>query len=632
MAQGVLEKLVTDDIKKSFNAAAKYRSGRHTVQKRLWARFKNSQLFDKGQDYTNVQTGRFYYIADYLFSILKDTLLDQRPLGKITGEGQEDFPGSKAIDKVNCHQQTQGDMETARDDVLLKSVVTGTGVELWGWKYETRKYIDRIEKTIPMPDIANPLGPSVPMPTGEYEYKELATENDNIHLQSIPPWRLFLSAGASSVDAAEKVMVLVRSSKSQLAAMALDGYLRDIELIDDNVFGRDMDDDPYISEAEVKKAEGTNKENTEDKDTIWLIYCFGQFPLSIGESPGVVDLKNTDKELAFCIRPLYDDTILKLERCQLPAPPINVWKYSGSPDEADGTSVMEIAEQLFALDEDMFGYVQDRAQREVYKTLVLPKKADDSEWRPYKPDAIAHMSDEFFGENKKPFYLDQGATPMPHMIEQRKITSQLTDDITGIQEFVYGGDTQEGETATKTTERSKFLKTRFKARARYYEEGPIRLSMHWQTVLNHLYLDDSVVEGITGIPAFANPFKLIEPTIPIKSHDFTFEGSLRAIDDPVKAQILRGIIEMIPNIPPGFDENGQMVQPNSMFFFRQMVRCLDVVEDIDKGFIPTAPVPLGPMGQPGAGGSELGPVNPRQVMSGVMGNMPSKSAGIPAGN
>jgi hypothetical protein len=121
-----------------------------------------------------------------------------------------------------------------------------------------------------------------------------------------------------------------------------------------------------------------------------------------------------------------------------------------------------------------------------------------------------------------------------------------------------------------------------------------------------------------------NPFKQIIPVIPMISHDFIFEGSVKAAEDPVKAQILQQAMDVAKTIPPGYDEQGNPVTVNMMAMFREFLKKINVAEDIEDFFTQLSPEQLMMMQmqqQQAAGGQgNLGAVTPGDMLAGVQPN------------
>ena len=614
-------------ITKAFDSSKRYWSERHSVQKRLWVRFKNVALRVKATGYTNLQTGLFYYLVDIIYSVLKDALLSQRPFGKVTAVGNEDFSGKEAIDHVHVWQNNQADLISAHEDSLLYSVATGTGVKIPGWEYKTVEYTDREERTIKLVNPLNPQGEPIELPTGEYEEVQKQEQIDRISCISIPPWRFFPTAGAASLKSAREKMYLVPLSRKELSEMEKDGYIQNLDKVESAAYGNALLGETYLDEYPLKRAKRETENTEDDKDTLWVIYYYGLFPLfNFKENVRDEDAISPDDVKVLMIKPLDDSVILKMEQNTLPDDPCVIDKYNGAEDEIFGTSCMEIVEQLIVHYEDVFGYAQDAATREVFRTLIAPKSLDQSQLTPRRPDAIATMPDAFFEQGKKPFYLEQGTTILTNLLEQRRETRQFIDEVTSVLEFLRGGTEQADETATKTAERARYLNKRFKSRIEYYEQRGIRGWMHWQAVLNHRFLDDEVVAQIAGIAPWENPFKQIIPLIPMISHDFIFEGSAKAADDPVKAQILKDAIEMAKSIPPGPDAEGNFKAVNLLTMFEEFLQKVNVSQDLEKFFINLDPEQMALMqalqggGQGGGGQGGIGAVTPGDMLSGVRPN------------
>lgn len=79
---------------------------------------------------------------------------------------------------------------------------------------------------------------------------------------------------------------------------------------------------------------------------------------------------------------------------------------------------------------------------------------------------------------------------------------------------------------------------------------------------------------------------------------------MRAIQNAALQRELSELIEQAKTVPPGPDENGQMVQLDIMLMFLDRIK-LSKLPDTEKYKIPWVPPPIalmGPEGQPGAEG------------------------------
>ena len=610
-----LDKKAGEDVKKYFEDSSKYWRTRHDLQKRLMARYLNTKMQDKDTGFTNIQLGRSWYICDVVDSIIGESLYEEKPYGKIAGEGTEDFPGAQDINKVNAWQQEQRYVKAVIRDSRIHSIVTGTGVKIMGWEYYIQRYRDKIEKTM---KLMNPLDPDNPVeiPTGEKEIVEQEVVVDRLSSIRVDEWLTFPPAGGVNPKVDPYFMFLIKYNRKQLKELEEVGYLKNVDYIEDSAFGIDKQDTD-LQDYFIKKGERKEDSQNLDKDTCWVIYYYGLYRYS---EDGEVPPEGVPDEPVVIIKAKYCDTILKFDKSPYPAIPVVRDRYCGEDDEWYGRSFMEVIEKLIKLDENMYGYVQDAAMRELFKRTFVPEGMTDASVARWSPDQIVKIPDGLWQAGKMPFT----ETPDPHfmnnMQEQRRITSEIIDEISGVLDFVRGGDIQEEEKATMTTARVNFLTKRFKNRMRYYEDNGLQEWMEWQCVLNKMFLDDKTVEAITGTEAWLNPFKLITPILPLRSFDFKFEGSEKAADNPVMAQIYRQMLEVAKGILPGLDENGNLVQPNLMTLYRQYIRKTAPDDDIDDYFMPAVGFGMGAPSGMGAGGG-AGAVTPADLL-------PKSGAGI----
>jgi hypothetical protein len=214
------------------------------------------------------------------------------------------------------------------------------------------------------------------------------------------------------------------------------------------------------------------------------------------------------------------------------------------------------------------------------------------------------------------------------MQEQRRITNEVIDEISGVIDFIRAGESDPDEKATMTMKRSEFINKRFGKRMKFYENNSLHEWMEWQCVLNRLYLPDAVVAQITGKPIWPNPFALIKPIIPLQTFDFQFEGSAKAAQNPVQAQILLQMLDVAKTIPPGIDENGQFVKPNLMAIYRDFVRKSNPDEDVDKYSMPATELDMMMPGAAAGGGpgGGLGAVTPGDLLASI--GTPKSKAGV----
>jgi hypothetical protein len=558
----------------------------------------------------------FYYIVDILNAVIYDSVFTGKPPGKITGIGEEDFPGGQYINGVHKIQNNDQEVESANWDASKYSIICGTGIKLLDWKYHKKTYNDYLDEY----EFDMPTGNRIPIEVEQYI--------DKFDAMSIPPWHVFPTPGASSERTAHEVILLFPHTRKELKEMEADGYISGVDKIDKNAYGNVLDGSPYVSEYKIEQAKQQYQYKERNDDRLWCMYFLGLFPLHDTDSLSPGDDVDIEKEInTFAIIPYNDanNTVLKLEENEKPGINIVRERYDGTDDDFWGSTCLMIVEKLIVHFENIYGYGNDAAIRAAYGTLIAPEGMDQSGLVPRRPDAIATIPGKYFDEHKKPYYLQEPSNILPALLEMRRETRQFIDEITSILEFLRGTGDEGAETATEISVRAKFMSQRFKVRMMFYEKHGLRNHMEWETVLNVLYLTDTDFEKYTGVPAMLNPFKLIDPIIPLLSADFMFEGSVRAADDPVKAQIYKQALEIAPTIPPGMNSKGEMVMINTMYLYEQFIKKLNPDDDIDKMFMPVNPAQLA-AGQGTQGQSEsLGAVTPGDLLGG---NAPSRDAGI----
>jgi hypothetical protein len=609
-----LEKKASEDIKKYFEASSKYWRSRHDVQKRLWARYLNQKMQEKDSEFSNVQTGRLWYICDVVDSILSDSLLDRKPYGKIRAEDVENFPGSQDINQVNGWQQQQRNIKSPSRDSMLHSVVTGTGVKLVGWEYYIQEFRDVVDKTLKMVNPADPAN-VIEIPTGEKQETMRQTIVDRLSCIRVDEWLTFPPAGGVNPQVDPYCMFLVKYNRKQLRELEENGFIKNVDYIDEGSYGAKQNDEE-IGDLYIDRGKKQEQHKNLDKDSLWTIWYVGLYRWS---EDGEVPPKEEADQPVIIIKTKYDDTILKFDENPYPGVPVVRDRYSGTDDEWFGRSFTEIIEKLIKLDENMYGYVNDAALRELFRRTFVSDKMSTAQIAKWHPDQIVKVPDSMMQAGKAPYTENPNPHLMVNMQEQRRITTEILDEISGVLDFVRGGDVEEQEKATMTTARVNFLNKRFKNRIKFYEDNGMQEFMEWQCVLNHLYLKDDVVEQITETPAWLNPFKMIQPIMPLRVFQFEFEGSTRAADNPVLAQIYKQLLDVAKGLPPGIDENGNLVQANLMTLYRQLVRKTAPDDDIDDYFMPALGMGMGMPGQ--GGGDQLGAVTPADLL-------PQANAGI----
>jgi hypothetical protein len=596
--------------------------------KRLYAKYNNVSVRDaRPTGYSDERLGGTYRVAEILHSVLSKAIMKQLPVGKIHAEGGEDFAGKQAIDQIHAKQQRDTRVYNLIDSALLYSVICGTGFIMPGWDHHIEKVVRKQNRMI---QFANPADPATPIeiPTGETEDVEIEYEISRLDGKLLQPWNVFPVAGATSMFGLHTLTFRVPFTRKELYILQRAGELDNIDKIDfKEARGGDLTDE-YIDETDVHRAKKEDNDIPQDRETVWMLFSYTNFPYYKYTEHVDEEIQQDDEFDCLIVKPERDNVICKLEMMGLDVKvkPGIPFKYGGTDDMFFGISPLEIAEALMQLDEDMFNWTMDRAKREVYRKWGVLEGVDTSQLSQSMLDGIVTVPSNKANNNINNAItsLDPGNSLMPHLQNQRSVVYGLIDEITAVVDFVRGAGGDEDETATKTMQRTEFISTRFGKRINYFERNGLWWWMQWQTVLNVLFLEGHEVERITGYPAHLNPFKLIDPIIPMQSYDFGFEASSKAVDDPVKAQILRGVLEIADNIGIGQDEQGNFVLPNKAAMYRDLIRKLDLTEDMEEYFI-TAKSPqelmmlvqMGGNRQAGGGPVSLGATTPGEIAAGI---------------
>ena len=621
-------------VNRVYEASKRYWDTKHQVMKGLYARYLNAKLFTRSRGLSNEQIGQTYRVATILHSLLSDIVLGQKPFGKIEAQGEEDYWGKEIIDKTHAWQQNQTYLKNVLDSALLYSVVCGAGVVMPGWEHKIRRYYAEEPVTTIFANPSDPLGEPMEIPTGQMNLVEKMREISRIDGKLIQSWNVFPSEGATDPLTAHDIIFRVKMSKNELRELERAGEIRNVDKIPKEAYGL-LDSEQYIDETDVYNARREEAQQADGGDNITILFCYSLFPyFNYEEHEADPQLRKDDEYECIIIKPQDADIILNLDlnRLACASKPCVVFKYDGFDDMFFGFSPLEVAIRLLQLDEDMFNMTQDAAKRELQRRTFVMEGINHADLSPGRLDGIVRVNKgmaETLGGVDKMVY-SEPATPylMPNLIQQREVVFNLIDEITGVIDFVRGTSTDEDETATKTAQRTQFINKRFKKRIQYFEDNGLWWWMQWQTVLNAQFLPDETVEKIAGIPAALNPFRNIEAIIPIESFDFVFEGSTKAVEDPVQAQILGDILDRAGSIPPGFDENGELKEINSMAIFRLMLKKLNVTDDMELFFNTVTPEELAMRQMSSAGGGKgsqgLGAVTPGDMLAGL----PKTGAGI----
>lgn len=572
-----------------YEASKKYWGDKHIEQRRLYSRYRNSKLFNRAKGYSNMQIAQPHYIADVLSGFLVNALLSKLPYAKISAFGVEDFPGKQEIDRTHRWQHAKPFIKNPMIDILKMMVITGTGVGIPGWKYCGHEFIDKTPETMQFLNPDNPAGEPIQIETGKYNYNEAIYYYDHISMTSLEPWNHFAQAGGSGNTFARHHDVLrIKFFKNDLYEMQRAGFIKNVEYIDEAAYNAYIED-IYTESDTIKMARKEYTNRLEEKDAIYLLFYWGKFPYYKPDLRMVDDASQMRDDEVECliIKPEGVDIVLKLavNPYQPKRKPIILFPYEKLDGEVYGVSPLSTAEKLLQHNEDLFNMAQDAANREVYRRRYIPESLGSAKFRRNDPDGIIEVPDDFFRDGKLPEPEKPNQYVLPNLREQRAVTQNLIYEVTGAIDMLRGVNQNE-ESATKSTFNWKAMNSRMQHRMDFIESHGMLEFMEWQMVLNHQFLDDNIVAALCNIPPSENPFKQIVPILPMMDFDWIFEGSRQAAENPIKAQLIRGIIDLLPYIQPGYDELGRYLVPNGIVFLREFMKNLDFTDDIERFFMP----------------------------------------------
>jgi hypothetical protein len=623
---GIAEKAAVAKINEEFDASKRYWNTKHQTQQRLYRRYLNDDV--KGPrpaGLSDERTGMFYRCADILHSMISDALLVQCPVGKMRGTGQEDNEAREVIDRVNGYQQQSTDILNTLDQAILQAVIT-CGVIMPGWDHHSEIYWKDVLKTMVIADPNNNYLPGE-IPTGEIERKPFSVDISRLDATLVEPWNVYPTSGATSPVNAHQIIFRVPLARQTLQAMENSGYLKNVAKIPESDYGRGAVSDGMIDDTPIFQArkEGDNPQDTK-AEYAWIHFCYHLFPFfKYPENFGEIGYSEDEFE-CLTIKTEGSNTVLKFECNELSAKPCVVFRYAG--DTFFGFSALEIAERLLQLDEDMFNWTMDRAKHEVYERIFVSEGINQSKVaNPGVNSVITVPNTVSMIAGKAPVWTEpQNPHIMPNLAKQREIVYQLIEEVLMTLNMITGASDQttSDESATMTNSKMQFVSKRFKNRLKYFERNGLWWWMQWQTILNCHFLKDEEVAAIADISPALNPFKIITPTLPIQTYDFAFEGSVKAIDDPVKAQILKDLLKTAMTIPPGIGSDGKLKQPNLTRLFEEILKHSNVTDDMDEFFIEPTPQQIAGPPAGNGGNTPLGAVTPQDVANGV----PNAGAGI----
>jgi hypothetical protein len=579
-----IEETACETIRKAFERNREYWREDHKRQHRLFDMIMSAPIPEKPQikNRSNVRTGVSWMIHQLIFSILRNSLL------------------------------------TLQKNVRLEPTKTR---KLILWLEEMQAYLDRLinDQTWPVHNnLRNALFDLVSHGTGvlrPYYRDDLKSvwdgENEMQVLDYSGPdmpyiasWDTYPTAGATSVEECHEIIFYEYYYPHELREFERAGKMRNVDELLKN----------YKEPSWLSKSESDNKEPREQHDEkslrtdtsgrIGVLVYWGLFPLYENEEyigPDGEDLSKKEVE-CLMIKSVDRDLLLYFER--------NPYyhqkkesifaKYFNIPGLFWGESIFGILQKMLLHQEDWFNIIQDSANWEVYRDRVMSdaippeQRKQKGVGRDYVVDAATY---EKMG-GKVMHYLERGNAVLPDTYAQLENIDRIIQQVGGIMDFLRATASKVPKTATEIEELAASLNVRFEQTAMEVGGSLLIPAISWAvSLLSSDFANDEFIGEQMGVEVFGkylNPFKQFSPRLPNPAYRIKLEGSLRAVQNIALQNQLRNLIEQAKDIPPGPDENGEVVTINRLQMFLDELK-LSKLPETDRYKLPWVP-PIAPEG------------------------------------
>jgi len=420
----------------------------------------------------------------------------------------------------------------------------------------------------------------------------------------IASWDTYPTAGATSPDQIHEVIFYEYYYPHELRNLEKAGKLGNVEEVLKY----------YREPSWLSKSDSENKDPREQKDEdalkmdmsgrIGVLVYWGLFPYY--EDVEYIDDEGADRSAqeveCLIIKPVGKDIPLFFDRNPYfhQKKEAIFSKYFDIPGLFWGESIFGIMERLLVHQEDWFNIIQDSANTEVYRDRVFSDAipAEQREQKGVGRDYVVDrdLYEKLGGDVMK--YVERGQAILPDTYNQRDYIDQIIQQVGGIMDFLKMASAGKPKTATEVEELAASLNVRFEQTAMEIGGSLLVPAMAWaMSLLASDYVNDDFVTEQMGTPI--NPFRQFSPMMPNPAYRIKLEGSLRAVQNIALQRQLQALIQQAATIPPGPDENGEIVQINMMQMFLDELK-LSKLSDTDKYKMPWTPppVPLTPEGQP----------------------------------
>lgn len=582
-----LEERACKEVNTAFERNSTYWKPDHDRQHRLFNMILGAPIPEKPdvEGRSNIKTGITWMVHQLIFSILKNSLL------------------------------------TLAKNIRLEKTMARKVIF---WLEEMQEYLDRLVSDVEWPvhknlryglfdlishgtSVLRPYYRDDLRPTWDGENEAEVLNYSGPDLPYIASWDVHPTAGATSLEECHEVIFDEWYYPHELRALERAGKLKNVDAA---LEGYQAPSSYGKSESETNEPrEQHSKIATDTSGRIRVLIYWGLFTFYEKNEHVGDNSKDRSKKEVECliIKPEDKNIIMHLER--------NPYfhqnkeaifaKYFDIPGLFWGESIFGIIERLFIHQEDWFNIIQDSANSEVYRDRVF-SDAIDAAQRKQKGVGRDYVVDkdlyEKLGGNVMK-YIDRGSAILPDTYDQRNYIDRIIQEVSGIMDFLRASGSDVEKTATEIQILAASLNVRFEQTAMEVGGSLLVPAVAWAcSLLSSEDANDEFIAKQMGTPL--NPFKQFSPMMPNPAYRIKLEGSLRAVQSVAMQKELRDLIDQAKDIPPGPDENGEIVTINPMRMFLEQIK-LSKLSDTDDFKMPWTPpvAPIGEESQAPVGGS-----------------------------
>lgn len=517
---------------------------------------------------SDIQTGIPYMIKQVIYVMLKSVLLDVSENIKIDPSTYRKF-----ILEVEILQQDLDNMLSDDQSKIKKNLARGL-------------------------DDLIIMGNTVVRPDFEHLTRIGVRDGNDVEVLEyhgpnfipIAPWDVFPAAGATSTDEElHHVIFLERKFPHELRDWEKRGYIKNV---DELLKGVDTTPPSAGSDtAHMPKDPRLPVKDLDDSGRISLLIYWGKFPLYQDEEYIGEDGKDRSKEEVECviIKPLNRQMVLGIYRnpheSQQKAAIFG--KYFDVPGVFWSESVFGVLYKMLIHQKDLFNLIQDGANAEIYPDMLMPTNIDEAQAKQTGAGKKYDVEPDDLKEGKVPQYIERPNSVLPTLYDQRSYVDRQIQEVSGIIDMLRGVPDTQDKTATEIQELSKSISQRFEQTALDVQGSYMVPVAQWMMALMSQYSDDEIIMARTELPI--NPYKQFDAMIPNDGYRISLEGSKKAVRNLMMQKALSNFIEQAKTIPPGMDENGNLVQANVTMMFFDLLK-MSGLKDTEKYKVPALPM------------------------------------------